>query len=193
MLAVVDNVVGDHADDPADRLGEQQAHPVAGGSATSYDYCNGDPVNSADTNGQCPSSRHPIKKAACKAAVWGIKYGIELVGEVFSGTVADVVFSLRSAIVTGLSSAASYYVETRWEGGFPWGEAISNFVIAAFAGGVLGGATKKFLKTGAGKTFLRKTRSFLTRAAEKVESKIPRIHLSNLVTRISNVIKGRLG
>ncbi|MER6559268.1 hypothetical protein ABT300_16315 [Streptomyces sp. NPDC001027] len=110
------------------------------------------------------------------------------------GTVANVVFALCSAIVTGLSSAASYYVETRWDGGFSWGEAISNFVIAAFAGGVPGGATKRFLKTSSGKTFLRKkTRSFLTKAAEKVESKFARIHLSSLVTRIANVIKDRLG
>ncbi|MGY4976252.1 DNRLRE domain-containing protein [Streptomyces sp. 900105755] len=170
-----------------------QTDPVTGGSATPYDYCNGDPVNCADTNGQCPSWRHPIKKAACKAAVWGTEYGIEAVGEVFCGAVASVVFALCSAIVTGLSSAASYYVETRWDGGFSWGEAISNFVIAAFAGGVLGGATKKFLKTSSGKTFLRKTRSFLTRAAQKVESKFPRIHLTSLVTRIANVIKDRLG
>ncbi|MFJ6737403.1 DNRLRE domain-containing protein [Streptomyces sp. NPDC091279] len=170
-----------------------QTDPVTGGSATSYGYCNGDPVNCADTNGQCPSWRHPVKKAACKAAVWATEYGIETVGEVFCGAVANVVFALCSAIVTGLSSAASYYVETRWDGGFSWGEAISNFVIAAFAGGVLGGATKKFLKTSSGKTFLRKTRSFLTKAAEKVESKFPRIHLSGLVTRIANVIKDRLG
>ncbi|WP_406436300.1 DNRLRE domain-containing protein [Streptomyces sp. NBC_00631] len=170
-----------------------QTDPVTGGSATSYDYCNGDPVNCADTNGQCPSWRHPVKKAACKAAVWATEYGIEAVGEVFCGAVATVVFALCSAIVTGLSAAASYYVETRWDGGFSWGEAISNFVYAAFAGGVLGGATKKFLKTSAGKSFLRKTRSFLTKAAEKVESKLPRLHLSGLVTRIANVIKDRLG
>lgn len=45
-----------------------------------------------------------------------------------------------TAIVTGLSPAVSYYVETRWDGGFSRGEAISNFVYAAFVGGVLGGA-----------------------------------------------------
>lgn len=170
-----------------------QTDPVANGSATSYDYCNGDPVNCADTSGQCPSWRHPVKKAACKAAVWATEYGIEAVGEVFCGAVASVVFALCSAIVTGLSAATSYYVETRWDGGFSWGEATSNFIFAAFAGGVLGGATKKFLKTRSGKSFLRKTRSFLTRAAHRVESKLPRFHLSGLVTRIANVIKNRLG
>jgi len=175
-----------------------QTDPVQNGSAPSYDYCNGDPVNCADTSGQCPSWKHPVKKTACKAAVWATEYGIELVGEVFCGAVATVVFALCSAIVTGLSAAVSYYVETRWDGGFSWGEAISNFVIAAFAGGVLGGATMRFLKSSAGKTFLRKTRSFLARAAEKVETKVAskvglHLHLSGMVTRITAVIKSRLG
>lgn len=175
-----------------------QTDPVSGGSANPYDYCNGDPVNCADTSGQCPSWRHPVKKAACKAAVWATEYGIEAVGEVFCGAVATVVFALCSAIVTGLSAAVSYYVETRWDGGFSWGEAISNFVIAAFAGGVLGGATMKFLKSSTGRRFLRKTRSFLAKAAETVETKVANkvglhLHLSGLVTRITNVVKERLG
>ncbi|WP_327695819.1 DNRLRE domain-containing protein [Streptomyces sp. NBC_00459] len=175
-----------------------QTDPVTGGSATSYDYCNGDPVNCQDLNGQCPSWKHPVKKSLCKAAVWATEYGIEAVGEVFCGAVATVAFALCSAMVTGLSSAVSYYVETRWDGGFSWGEAISNFVIAAFAGGVLGGATMRFLKTSTGKTFLRKARSFIARAAEKVENKVAakvglHLHLTGLVTRITNVIKSRLG
>ncbi|MET8407987.1 hypothetical protein ABZV34_07740 [Streptomyces sp. NPDC005195] len=111
-----------------------QTDSVAGGSANPYDYCNGDPVNCADTSGQCPSWKHPIKKAACKAAVWATEHGTEAVGEVFCGAVATVVFALCSAIVTGLSASVSYYVETCWDGGFSWGEAISNFGIAAFAG-----------------------------------------------------------
>jgi RHS repeat-associated protein len=134
-----------------------QTDPVAGGSATSYDYCNGDPVNCTDTNGQCPSWNHPIKKAACKAAVWATEYGIEAVGEIFCGAEATVVFALCSAIVTGLSAAVSYYVETRWDGHFSWGEAISNVVITAFVDGVLGGATMKFLKSSTGRTFLRRS------------------------------------
>lgn len=111
---------------------------------------------------------------------------------------ATAVFALCSAIVSGLSSAVSYYVETRWDGGFTWGEAISNFVYAAFAGGVLGHATMKFLKTSAGKTFLRKVRQFIAKAAETVEMRVANkiglhLHLSGLVTRITNVIKSRLG
>jgi len=56
----------------------------------------------------------------------------------------------------------------------------------------------KFLKSSTGKTFLRKTRSFLAKAAEKVETKVAskvglHLHLSGLVTRITNVIKSRLG
>ncbi|MEU1183824.1 DNRLRE domain-containing protein [Streptomyces sp. NPDC005820] len=175
-----------------------QTDPVPGGSATAYDYCNGDPVNCQDLNGQCPNWKHPISKAACKTAVWLTEYGIEAAGEIFCGYVATVVFALCSAIVTGLSSAVSYYVETRWDGGFSLGEAISNFTIAAFAGGVLGGATMKFLKTTAGKTFLRKARSWLASAAEKVETKLAskvglHLNLSGLVTRIAEAIKSRLG
>ncbi|MEV8547637.1 DNRLRE domain-containing protein [Streptomyces sp. NPDC051572] len=174
-----------------------QTDPIQGASATAYDYCNGDPVNCADTNGQCPSWRHPVKKAACKAAVWAVQYGIELVGEVFCGAVATVVFILCSAIVTGLSAAASYYVETRWDGGFSWGEAIFNFTAAAFAGGILGAGTLHYLKTTAGRTFLQRARSFLVRAAEAAETRLGRVglhlHFTGLVTRITNALKARLG
>ncbi|MFF4031745.1 hypothetical protein ACFYZ2_18700 [Streptomyces sviceus] len=122
---------------------------------------------------------------------------IDVAGEVFCGAVATVVLPLCSAIVMGLGSAVSYYVETRWDGGFSWGEMASRFAIAAFRGGVLGAGAQRFLKTPAGKTFLRKTRSFIVKAAEKIESKLAHayvhLHLSGLVSRITTVIKNRLG
>ncbi|MFG2425689.1 DNRLRE domain-containing protein [Streptomyces sp. NPDC048448] len=174
-----------------------QTDPVQNGSATAYDYCNGDPVNCSDINGQCPSWRHPIAETACMVAVGATEAVIDVVGEAFCGLVATAVLPLCSAIVTGLGGAASYYVETRWDGGFSWNEAISRFVTRAFVGGALGAGAKRYLKTSSGKSFLRKTRSFLVSAVEKVESKLAKIHvhlhLTALATRLANTIKSRLG
>ncbi|MEU0413398.1 RHS repeat-associated core domain-containing protein [Streptomyces griseorubiginosus] len=123
-----------------------QTDPVRGGTATPYDSCNGDPVGCADVNGQYPSWKHPIAETACYVATGVVEGVIDVAGEVFCGAVATVVLPLCSAIVMGLGSAVSYYVETRWDGGFSWGEMASRFAIAAFRGGVIGAGAQKFLK-----------------------------------------------
>ncbi|MCW2902201.1 MAG: hypothetical protein JWO67_4466 [Streptosporangiaceae bacterium] len=117
-----------------------QTDPVSGASANGYDYCNGDPVNCTDLDGQCPKFiSHPIASAACKAATKGTEYLIDVAGEAFCAAVLTEILPVCSGIVIGTSSAASYFVETRWDGGFSWATAIEDFVIGAIAGGI-GGA-----------------------------------------------------
>jgi hypothetical protein len=115
---------------PRDTTGRGTRKAISGGkntatSDTAYTY-DPEPGQLRRHERPLPVMAAPVRKAACKAAVWATEYGIEALAEVFCGSVATMVFALCSAIVTGLSSAASYYVETRWDGGFSWGEAISN-------------------------------------------------------------------
>jgi hypothetical protein len=59
-----------------------QVDPVAGGSATDYDYCNGDPINCTDLTGQWPHLHVPkiVKKAVhvAKAAYQHTVIGLQV-------------------------------------------------------------------------------------------------------------------
>ncbi|TJZ95638.1 RHS repeat-associated core domain-containing protein [Actinacidiphila oryziradicis] len=174
-----------------------QTDPVSGASANGYDYCNGDPINCTDLDGQCPKFiSHPIASAACKAATNGTEYLIVVAGEAFCAAVLTEILPVCSGIVTGTASAASYFVETRWDGGFSWGTAIEDFVSAAIAGGIGGAVAKKFFKTSSGKKFLNKAGKLLIGLGTKIDSAVHRIagkHIkigrAKLVNKLRKMVK----
>ncbi|MFD6548553.1 DNRLRE domain-containing protein [Streptomyces sp. NPDC058398] len=174
-----------------------QTDPVQNGSATAYDYCNGDPVNCSDLNGQCPSFlRHPVSSSACTAAMVATTAVIDVLGDALCVAAATALAYACSMIVAGVGAAVGYYVETRWDGHFSYSEAISRFLSQALPGAGGSRAVKAAMKSSVGRRWLPTVRRWVVSAAEKVESKLSRIHvhinLSGLATRISNAIKSKL-
>ncbi|WP_406476752.1 RHS repeat-associated core domain-containing protein [Streptomyces sp. NBC_01615] len=109
-----------------------QVDPIYSGSANTYDYCNGDGGNCTDLDGTCPSGwRHITAKTLCKAAVWAAASLITAVGESLCLAYAAALLWACSAIVGGLAEAVSYFIETRWDGGFTWSNFFQEFVVGA--------------------------------------------------------------
>ncbi|MCB1030658.1 MAG: hypothetical protein KDA95_04930 [Acidimicrobiales bacterium] len=100
-----------------------EVDPVEGGSANSYDYVSGDPVNSLDINGEW--SCKWCRKAAKVAAVAG-----GVVGALACG--ASVVCGIAVGAAAG---AASYAASHAGKRSFRW----RSFAREAAIGGVLGG------------------------------------------------------
>ncbi|MDV9173094.1 RHS repeat-associated core domain-containing protein [Streptomyces sp. W16] len=98
-----------------------QTDPVQNGSATAHDYCNGDPVNCSDLNGQCPSFlRHPVKSSLCTAALVAVQAVIDVLGDALCVAAATALAIVGGVIVNGVGAAVGYYVEARWNGHFSY-------------------------------------------------------------------------
>ncbi|MFF4119191.1 RHS repeat-associated core domain-containing protein [Streptomyces sp. NPDC001714] len=103
-----------------------QTDPVQNGSATAYDYCNGDPVNCTDINGLCPSGW--ISGTACEIAVQAVTYGVGVAGDAVCAAVSGPGYLICAAAMGGVGEVAGYFVETRFDGGWSWKTASHKFI-----------------------------------------------------------------
>ncbi|MFJ9351045.1 DNRLRE domain-containing protein [Streptomyces sp. NPDC101237] len=153
-----------------------QTDPVQNGSATAYDYCNGDPVNCTDVNGLCPSSW--ISGTACEIAVQGVTYGVGAAGDAVCAAVSGPGFLICAAAMGGVGEVAGYFVETRFDGGWSWKTASQKFIGGLVGGALGGGAIKKFAKTSTGKKFFRWLGSKIIALGVKIEKLLNKVHVS---------------
>ena len=108
---------------PLRQLVSDPFHPVEGGSANDYDYCNGDPVNCTDLDGMAPWWRKALKGAA-------------IVGGV-AGTIACGATVVCGLAVGAAAGAAAYAASNAGTDDFRFSELAIASTIGA-AGGRLG-------------------------------------------------------
>jgi RHS repeat-associated protein len=116
--------------------------PVDGGSASTYDYCNADPINCRDLDGEFAFLRNPIVRAVAKVAA-GAAVGALAVaagtalcaasaGVACAFVVAGVINATAgTAVVTAVDCAGGVRVTRR---------AVATQAVLSFASGGAGGA-----------------------------------------------------
>jgi RHS repeat-associated protein len=159
-----------------------QVDPIYSGSANAYDYCNGDGSNCTDLDGTCPSGwRHITANTLCTAAIWAAATLITAVGESLCLAYAAGLLWACSAIVGGLADAVSYYVETRWDGGFTWSNFFQKFVVGAAIGLTVGGIGQWLSNRAGGRKAIRRIARYIIKVGKKLH-----------VRRVTSVLARRM-
>ncbi|WTZ46442.1 hypothetical protein OG241_09585 [Streptomyces sp. NBC_01390] len=152
-----------------------QTDPVQNGSATSYDYCNGDPVNCSDLNGQCPSSL--ISGTTCEIAAGLVSLGVA--GDTICAAVSGPGFLVCAAAMGGVANVAGYFVETRFDGGWSWKKASQKFIAGLVSGTIAGGAIKRLSRTSPGRRVITWIANKIVSLGVKLERLLHRVHVSS--------------
>lgn len=159
-----------------------QVDPVYSGSANTYDYCDADGANCTDLDGTCPSGwRHFTAKTLCKAAVWAATSLITAVGESLCLAYAAVLLWACSAVVGGLADAVSYFIETRWDGGFTWSNFFLEFAVGAAIGLGAGGIGQVMAKKAGGRKAVRRIARYIIKIGKRLK-----------VRRVTSVLARRM-
>jgi hypothetical protein len=139
-----------------------QVDPVPGGSATTYDYCNADPINCTDLNGNFPW-RKMFKAVAVVAAVAAV---------VACGA------SIVCAVVAGaIGAAAVYTASNAGTDHFSW----TGLAHASAVGGLIGGV-------GGALGAAARAASILSRAASASGNAGTKIATSKTAVKVASTI-----
>lgn len=172
-----------------------QTDPVPGAGATAYDYCDGDPVNCTDLNGQCPSFwKRPGMAAMCETATLAVGVIIEGVGETLCAVYSSALLWLCSGIVTGIAYAASWSVEALFDHNFSWGMALQKFIAGLVVGGLMGAAGRKLMQGTRGTALVHRLQGRLTSLGERLAGKLQRLTGHSLkMEELMHYISEKLG
>ncbi|MFC7264065.1 DUF6531 domain-containing protein [Streptomyces lutosisoli] len=113
--------------------------------------------------------RHITAKTLCKAAVWAAASLITAVGESLCLAYAAALLWACSALVGGLADAVSYFVETRWDGGFTWSNFFQEFVVWAAIGLTVGGIGQWLVKRPGGRKAVRRIARYIIKIGKRLK------------------------